>query len=124
MSRMPIRYVSQNELIALLRDSPDLLAERARASLDPTDMELVPVSSGTLDLRTYARSSACQDVEHPRQQRSQRRLWDATIRVWISRDPRGPADDWTLVRGSAPIEAAQSPRSRLVLVASASAGRM
>jgi hypothetical protein len=53
MSRMPIRYVSQNEIIALLRASPASLAKRAGASLDPADVELVPVSSGTLDLRSY-----------------------------------------------------------------------
>ena len=49
MSRMSTRYLRRIELLTLLRDSRDPLAERASAALDPTNVEMVPVQSGALD---------------------------------------------------------------------------
>lgn len=50
---MPTRYLGRSELLTLLRNSRDPLAERASAALDPTDADVVPVHSGGLDRATY-----------------------------------------------------------------------
>ena len=64
---MPMRYIDRSALIALLRDSHDPLAARASAALDPTDMEIVPVTSGSLDVATYkARLARVEAGEGPR----------------------------------------------------------
>jgi hypothetical protein len=53
MRRMSTRYLDRSELLVLLCDSRDPLAERASSALDPTDVEMVPVHSGGLDRATY-----------------------------------------------------------------------
>jgi hypothetical protein len=53
MGCMSTRYVSQGELLRLLRDSRDLLAQRAIAALDPAAVEMVPVREGAFDKATY-----------------------------------------------------------------------
>jgi hypothetical protein len=50
---MSTRYLGRSELLTLLRDSRDPLAERASAALDPTDAQVVPVHPGGLDRATY-----------------------------------------------------------------------
>lgn len=50
---MSTRYLGRSELLTLLRNSRDPLAERASAALDPTDADVVPVHSGGLDRATY-----------------------------------------------------------------------
>ncbi|KAA1424026.1 hypothetical protein [Nocardioides antri] len=64
---MPTRYVDRSALVALLRDSRDPLAERATAALDPTGVEMVPVTSGGLDSATYeVRLARAEASEGPR----------------------------------------------------------
>ena len=50
---MTTRYLDRSEFLALLADSHAALAGRARAALDPEDVEKVPVASGSVDLPTY-----------------------------------------------------------------------
>jgi hypothetical protein len=53
IGKVSTRYLARSDLASLLRASPLTLAHRAADGLQPTDVELVPIAAGTLDLHTY-----------------------------------------------------------------------